>query len=59
MIAETTNPPARFSYSSRWTIVPRVIALSTLGGVILLGAVWSAFIGKASGGTLLLIVLGV
>ncbi|MCO5183423.1 MAG: hypothetical protein M9965_05735 [Anaerolineae bacterium] len=58
MTAETTNPPARFSYSSRWTIVPRVIALSTLGGVILLGAVWSAFIGKASGGTLLLIVLG-
>lgn len=58
MTLESTNSPARFTYSSRWTIVPRVITMSVLGGVILLGAIWGALIGRASGGTLLLIALG-
>jgi hypothetical protein len=55
---DKAQPKARFTYSSRWTIIPRVITMSALGGLILVGALWSALLGRGSGGTLVLGALG-
>lgn len=56
--ANANNRRAPFVYSSRWTVVPRVIAMSALGAMILLGIGWGIAMGQSIGGIALLAVLG-